>query len=126
MTRSKYSNRKVIIDGIKFDSWKEARRYRELKLLLLAGEIIGLEMQVKFELIPAQYGSPCGVYTRGAKKGQPKKGKCIEQSVVYVADFVYWQDGRRVVEDTKGMRTKDYIIKRKLMLYVHGIRIKEV
>lgn len=126
MNRSKYANREVTIDGIKFDSWKEARRYRELKLLLLAGEIIGLEMQVKFELIPAQYEKSSEVYKRCAKKGQPKKGKCIEQSVVYVADFVYWHNGERIVEDTKGMRTKDYIIKRKLMLYVHGIRIKEV
>ena len=53
-------------------------------------------------------------------------GKCVERSVKYKADFFYTKDGELVVEDTKGFRTPDYIIKRKLMLYVHHIRIKEV
>ena len=126
MSWHKYGNRKVAVDGIAFDSIKEARRYKELKLLLLAGEIVCLRMQVPFELVPAQYEETGEVYKKGPRKGQPKKGKCIEQSVVYVADFVYWKDGKQIVEDTKGMRTHDYIIKRKLMLHVHGIRIKEV
>ena len=126
MSRNKYSARKVTLDGITFDSWREAQRYRELKLLLLAGQIIGLQMQVPFELIPAQYEETDAVYSKGPRKGQPKKGKCIEKSVVYVADFVYWQDGQRIVEDTKGVRTTDYIIKRKLMLHKYGIRIREV
>ena len=126
MSWHKYGNRKVAVDGIAFDSIKEARRYKELKLLLLAGEIVCLRMQVPFELVPAQYEETGEVYKKGPRKGQPKKGKCIEQSVVYVADFVYWKDGKQIVEDTKGMHTHDYIIKRKLMLHVHGIRIKEV
>lgn len=126
MSKSKYRNRKVSVDGITFDSRKEAQRYRELKLLLLAGEIIGLQMQVPFELVPAQYEETGAVYSKGPRKGQPKQGKCIEKSVVYVADFVYWQDGQRIVEDTKGVRTTDYIIKRKLMLHKYGIRIREV
>lgn len=126
MSWHKYGNRKVTVDGISFDSVREARRYKELNLLLLAGEIIGLQMQVPFELVPAQYEETGEVYTRGPRKGQPKQGRCIEKSVVYIADFVYWQDGKRIVEDTKGMKTKDYIIKRKLMLHVHGIRIREV
>lgn len=126
MSWHKYGNRKVSVDGIDFDSIREARRYKELKLLLLAGEIICLRMQVPFELIPAQYEDTGEVYTKGPRKGKPKQGKCIEKSCVYVADFVYMQDGKRIVEDTKGMRTPEYIIKRKLMLYVHGIRIKEV
>ena len=94
---SKYGNRKVTVDGISFDSVREARRYKELKLLLLAGEIIGLQMQVPFELVPAQFEETCEVYSKGPRKGQPKQGKCIEKSVVYVADFVYWQNGQQIV-----------------------------
>lgn len=126
MSWHKYGNRKVTVDGISFDSVREARRYKELKLLLLAGEIIGLQMQVPFELVPAQYDETGEVYSKGPRKGQPKHGKCIEKSVVYVADFVYWQNGQRIVEDTKGVRTTEYIIKRKLMLHKYGIRIREV
>lgn len=126
MSWHKYGNRKVTVDGISFDSVREARRYKELKLLLLAGEIIGLQMQVPFELVPAQFEETGEVYSKGPRKGQQKQGKCIEKSVVYVADFVYWQDGKRIVEDTKGMRTTEYIIKRKLMLHKYGIRIREV
>ena len=126
MSWHKYGNRKVTVDGISFDSVREARRYKELKLLLLAGEIIGLHMQVPFELVPAQYEETGEVYSKGPRKGQPKQGKCIEKSVVYVADFVYWQNGQRIVEDTKGVRTTEYIIKRKLMLHKYGIRIREV
>lgn len=126
MSWHKYGNRKVTVDGISFDSVREARRYKELKLLLLTGEIIGLQMQVPFELVPAQYEETGEVYSKGPRKGQPKQGRCIEKSVVYVADFVYWQDGKRIVEDTKGVRTTEYIIKRKLMLHKYGIRIREV
>lgn len=117
----KYGSKKVRIDGIIFDSKKEARRYHELKLLQRAGEISGLELQKTFELIPAQREPD----TIGARGGI-KKGKVIEQAVKYVADFVYTENGQTVVEDTKGFRTKDYIIKRKLMLYVHGIKIREI
>ena len=126
MSRNKYRNRKVTVDGITFDSVREAARYRELKLLLLAGEISGLQMQVSFELLPAQYEKTTAVYVKGPKKGQQKPGKCIEKPVTYIADFVYWQGGKQIVEDTKGVRTKDYIIKRKLMLHIYGIRIREV
>ena len=107
---TKYKAQKKTIDGITFASAKEANRYEELKLLQKAGKIQGLQMQVKFELIPAQRIN----------------GKLVERACTYKADFVYIEDGKKVVEDTKGFRTKDYIIKRKLMLYVHGIRIKEV
>ena len=102
---SKYGNIKTITsDGIKHDSQKEANRWCELKLLERAGKISGLQRQVKFELIPKQ--------------------DC-ERAVVYVADFMYIEDNKLVVEDVKGKRTKEYIIKRKLMLWVHGISIKE-
>ena len=122
--KNKYGSRKIIRDGIEWDSVKEYRRYCELSLLERAGEIHNLERQKPFELIPAQYE----YYARYGKNGKRlKDGKrCIEQSVVYKADFVYTENGLTVVEDTKGFRTKDYIIKRKLMLWVHGIKIKEV
>lgn len=124
--KSKYRSRKVIRDGMTFDSIKEYRRYCELRLLEKAGEISNLERQKPFELIPVQYET----YERYGKKGQRlKDGKrCIEKSVVYNADFVYTENGKTVVEDTKSevTKTKDYIIKRKLLLYRYGIRIKEV
>lgn len=126
---NKYRNKKITVDGEIFASRKEARRFSELSLLQCAGEISGLKTQVKFELVPAQYEEiPTGeIYKIGAKKGMPKmKRQCVENAVTYIADFVYTDGGKTVVEDTKGVRTKDYIIKRKLMLAVHGIRIKEV
>ena len=106
----KYKNRKLTIDGEVFDSQREYARYRELALLERAGQISDLKRQVRYELIPTQ------------RIG----GNVVEKSCVYIADFVYTENGETVVEDTKGFRTKDYIIKRKLMLHVHGIRIKEV
>ena len=120
----KYGNRKTTVDGITFDSRREANRYRELKLLERAGVIQRLELQKKFVLIPAQYEN----FVRYGKKGQRLKDgrRCIEKECAYIADFVYTQNGEMVVEDTKGMRTKEYIIKRKMMLFMRGIKIKEV
>lgn len=121
---NKYKNRKITVGGITFDSRREAKRYQELYFLQKAGKITDLELQKRFELIPAQYET----YERYGKKGQRLKDgqRCVEKAVVYVADFCYVQDGKQVVEDTKGVRTKDYIIKRKLMRWVHGITVKEV
>lgn len=122
---SKYGNRKVTVDGISFDSKKEARRYTDLKLLARAGEISNIERQVKFVLIPAQYE----VVERYGKDGRRLRDakKLIERECAYIADFTYTDSsGKYVVEDTKGMRTKDYIIKRKLMLHRYGIRVREV
>ena len=137
----KYNNSKVVVDGITFDSRREAKRYRELSLLLRAGEIRNLELQKRFELVPAQFVS----YERYGKRGQRLKDgqRCVELGVTYVADFAYekrfyvGQGGthdpigmrevwRPVVEDTKGVRTEAYIIKRKLMRHVHGICIVEI
>lgn len=109
---NKYHNKKITRDGETFDSVKEYRRWFELKLLERAGKITYLKRQNTFTLIPAQK--------------DPATNKVIERSCDYIADFTYWQDGQFIVEDTKGYKTKDYIIKRKLMLWVHGIRIKEV
>lgn len=107
----KYGNRKTVVDGITFDSMKEATRYSELRLLLRAGEIFDLQRQVPFTLIPKQV----------------RDGKVIERPVVYKADFVYKEkDGTEVVEDVKGMKTKEYIIKRKLLLWQFGLVIHEV
>lgn len=119
-TPNKYAAVKMTVDGITFDSRKEARRYTELKLLERTGKITDLQRQVKFKLIPAQYEQSPEVYIRGPKKGQHKQGKCIEQPVAYVADFVYVENGRKIIEDTKGVRTKDYIIKRKLVRWIYG------
>lgn len=111
--RTKYGNRKTEFDGITFDSMKEANRYAELRLLEKAGEISDLELQSPFLLQP----------------GFAHKGKKY-QSIKYVADFVYLdKDGTRVVEDVKSPATrkdKVYQIKKKMMLYVHGIEIKEI
>lgn len=126
----KYGNRKVVVDGIEFDSRKEANRYCELKLLQRAGQISELELQKEFELIPAQYET----FARYGKKGQRlQDGKrCIEKSCTYKADFAYMKDGQLVVEDTKGYRDPasagyaKFVIKRKLMLWKYGIRIIEI
>lgn len=107
---TKYHNKKVTLDGIKFDSKREANRYRELQLMEQAGVIQNLRKQVKFELIPSQRVN----------------GRCVERKCSYKADFVYDEDGKTIVEDVKGYRTDDYRIKRKLMLWVHGIQIREV
>lgn len=101
---SKYGNKKTVVDGIVFDSKKESLRYAELKLLERASKIFSLILQEKFELIPKQ---------------------CGERAINYVSDFSYFLDGVRIVEDVKGFKTPVYKLKRKLMLFVHGIKIKE-
>ena len=109
---SKYNSKKTVVDGQTFDSKKEANRYQELVLLEKAGVIKNLSRQVKFVLIPSQ---------------RDENGKVIERECSYKADFMYYDEaGETIVEDVKGFRTKEYIIKRKLMLYQYGIRIKEV
>ena len=107
MKAPKYLNRKTIVDGITFDSAKEARRYGELKLLERAGQITGLEIQPSFRLVV----NNCLICT-------------------YKADFRYTTDtphvrGLVVVEDVKGMKTPVYRLKKKLMLAIHGVEIFE-
>ena len=106
---SKYKNKKTVVDGITFDSKKEASRYLELKKLKDAGFIDDLELQVKFVLIPKQEG---------------------ERECSYIADFVYKnkQTGETIVEDVKSSpryKTDVYKIKKKLMLFVYNIKVKE-
>lgn len=120
--KSKYGAKKTVIDGKSFDSKKEAKRFEELRILEKAGTISELKTQVKYILIPAQR-EPDQIGVRGGRK----KGKVIERECSYMADFAYKNsEGKTVVEDTKGFRTKEYIIKRKLMLYIYGIRIIEI
>lgn len=127
---SKLRNRKTVVDGIEFDSRKEARRYTELSLLEKAGAISDLRLQVKYVLIPAQYET----YERYGKRGQRLKDgeRLIEREIAYIADYVYTEDGKTVVEDVKGYRDPSsaayakFVLKRKLMLWIHGIKIKEV
>ena len=114
----KYGNKKVTIDGINFDSIKEANRYAELRMLQKCGIIKGLELQKKFVLIPAQ----------------KIDNKVVERECSYIADFVYVDNktGLAVVEDVKGYRDPSsaayakFVIKRKLMLKEYGIKIIEV
>jgi len=110
---AKYGNTKIIVNGERFDSKKEYRRFCELQLLARAKKISNLSRQVKYTLIPAQ---------------KNEKGKVLERECSYIADFVYYdlEQNKYIVEDSKGVRTKDYIIKRKLMLYINSIRIVEV
>ena len=114
----KYHNEKVTIRGQRFDSRKEARRYEELMLLARAGQISGLQRQVKYVLIPAQY------------EGEGRKRRCLERECAYLADFVYTENGQTVVEAVKGYKGGGayavFKIKEKLMLYVHKIKIREV
>lgn len=127
MSYNKYRSVKARCNqGHIHDSCKEAHRCNELTLLERAGQISNLRQQVKYVLIPAQRELASGCYTKGKYKGQPKQGKVLEKEVAYYADFVYTENGTEVVEDVKGVRTEVFKIKRKLMLYVHGIRIKEL
>lgn len=128
MTGRKYGNRKCQFNGIVFDSKHEMERYKDLYYLQKAGEITELQTQVTYLLIPPQFDDVLDpgltALLEGRKKGKPK---LLERKCEYIADFVYRDsDGRLVVEDAKGMKTKEYIIKRKLMLYVHKIRVVEV
>lgn len=121
----KYKNKKVAVDGIQFDSKKEAKRYGELLLMQRAGEITDLQLQKEYVLIPPQYVNVC------TSDGKVKK-KCAERAVKYIADFVYKQDGKTVVEDVKGYRNPSsagyakFVLKRKMMLYFHNIVVREV
>lgn len=126
MYARKYKNRKYTVNGITFDSKREALRWCELEMMQKAGVIQNLQRQVRFVLIPIQREKSSGVYKSGARKGQPKDGKIIERECCYIADFTYYENGQFIVEDAKGVRTPEYIIKRKLMLHVHSIRIREV
>ena len=124
---AKYKNHKTqTSDGIWHASELEAARWCELIMLQKYGAIKDLKRQVEYELIPTQYET----YERWGKNGKRLKPgiNVLERRLCYVADFVYTNDetGEVVVEDTKGCKTREYVIKRKLMLYIHKIRVKEI
>lgn len=108
---NKYKNKKITTQDGTFDSKKELRRWEELKLMQKEGTIKNLKRQVEFELIPKQTND---------------LGKVIERKCSYKADFVYEFMDETIVEDTKGFKTPEYIIKRKLMLYLHRIKVVEI
>lgn len=111
MYKHKYHAKKTTVKGKTFDSKKESLRYLGLLAMESRGEIKDLQTQVKFILIPSQRG---------------EDGKVIERECAYIADFTYYdKDGNYIVEDVKGVRTPEYVIKRKLMLKIHGIRVRE-
>jgi hypothetical protein len=121
---NKYRNKKVELDGILFDSKKEADVYQDLKDQKTKGYISDFQRQVRYELVPAAYEEK---EVRDKKDRLVRKKVCVEKAVDYVADFVVtFPDGEVSVIDPKGKKTKDYIIKRKLMRHVHGIAIKEI
>lgn len=101
---SKYNAKKTIVDGIKFDSVRESKRYLVLKEMEKQGKISDLQLQVPYTILP-------------------KNDKY--RAMTYKADFVYFQDGQRVVEDCKGFKTKEYLLKKKLVYGLLGIDIKE-
>ena len=109
LKESKYKNKKTTVDGIEFDSKKEAKRYQELLLMQRAGIITDLKRQVPYVLVPA--------FNLNKKR---------YRAMTYIADFVYKENGKEVVEDAKGFRTEVYKIKKKLMAYLYQIDIKEV
>lgn len=113
MAGNKYGAKKTTLpDGTRFDSHKEAHRYCELRMLERAKRITNLRRQVKYGLLPAQ---------------RDATGKLLEREVSYIADFVYYDLalGQEIVEDCKGFRTDAYKLKKKMLLYFHGIQIKE-
>lgn len=121
--KNKYNARKATRGGIVFSSKKELKRWQELEEMEKAGEITNLQRQIKFKLLPAQYSK-----TELTKNG---RFKCIERECTYIADFVYKdKQGNIHVEDAKGCKKGGayniFVIKRKLMLYMHGIRVEEV
>ena len=109
LKESKYKNKKIVVDGIEFDSKKEAKRYQELLLIQRAGIITDLKRQVPYTLVPA--------FNLNKKR---------YRAMSYIADFVYKENDKEVVEDCKGYRTEVYKIKKKLMAYIYQIEIREV
>lgn len=110
---NKYKAKRHTFDGKTFASGRELRRYKELLLLQQAGEISNLELQPRYEVIPRMVKDNGG----------------IERAAIYTADFRYVENGKLIVEDVKSKATAkltDYVLRRKLMLYVHGIEVREV
>lgn len=122
MIRRKYGNKKIVNAFGEFDSALEYRRFLVLKDAEGRGLISNLRRQVEYELIPNQYKTR----VKHLKTKDKEETYLAERKVSYFADFVYQKGNEEVVEDTKGLRLGDYIIKRKMMLFLKGISIREV
>lgn len=122
MYRSKYHSKKIVNAFGEFDSALEYKRYLVLKDAEARGEIHGLQRQVEFVLIDNQYR----MRIKQLKTKTKEETYLAERKVSYFADFVYYKGEEKVVEDTKGLRLSDYIIKRKMMLFFFDIKIREI
>ena len=120
--KRKYGNKKIENALGIFDSSLEYKRFLVLKDAEREGTIYGLRRQVEFELIPNQYRKRL----KQLKTKVKEEEYLAERKASYFADFVYQKGDQTVVEDTKGLRLADYILKRKMMLYFHNIEIREV
>lgn len=123
--RRKYGNSKTVFKGEEYDSKRERDRHIFLLDAERRGIISDLRRQVTFHLLPAQYET----VEKQLKTKTKEVSVCVERAVDYIADFTYMKDGQLVVEDTKiakKLLPPEYVLKRKMMLYFHGIRIKEV
>ena len=121
----KYNNTKVEYDGIKFDSKKEMQRYIVLKDAENSGAISNLELQVKYELIPAVREE----YVEHLKTKDKVKTRTLQLPITYTCDFQYFKDGVLIVEDVKAspkMLPKEFVLKEKMMFALKGIKIKKV
>ena len=127
LSYNKYNNKKIVRNGISFDSTKEANFYSELLYRERIGEIKNIRLQVPYELIPNQYETEMVALKSGKVK---EKQVLVERKVTYLADFVVFDNKLNcdIVYDCKSpiTRTPVYIVKKKLMLYIHNIKIKEV
>ena len=125
--RPKYGNSKTSFGEVEYDSKRERDRHIFLMGQEKQGRISDLKRQVTFHLLPAQYET-----VEKQLKTKTKEVKvCVERAVDYIADFTYMKDGQLVVEDVKAAASsrvldKTYILKRKMMLFFHGIKIREV
>lgn len=124
---NKYHNRKVVIDGIEFDSTKEGKRYLVLKEAQAAGLISELTLQPKFELIPAIKET----YVKHLKTKDKECERTVQLPITYSADFAYCKDGQKIIEDVKASPyttalDKAFLIKEKLFRYFFGFPIKRV
>ncbi len=120
---NKYHNKRTVVDGRCFDSKKEALRYLVLKDKLGRGEIENLRLQVPYELLPALYEERV-VHLKTKDK---VVRKCVQRPVTYVADFVYRdrKTDNEIIEDVKGRKVKEYILKKKMMLAILGLTVTE-
>lgn len=120
---NKYGANKATYEGIEFDSRREMRQYIVLLDMERRGEISNLRRQVRYELLPPIWED---VEVQLKTKTKTVR-RCVQRAVSYLADFVYEDvEGRTVVVDAKGMRTKEYMLKKKMMRSLLGIEIEEV